>query len=397
MASVRKHPKSKYWFACFTLPDGRQTQRSTRETDRKKALRKAEIFEDSYRRGLNETQARRVISDLYVLIHGESLNSSKTKDFLDGWLERKKVEASPATFTRYQSVINQFSEYLGDKVDRDLAFVTAGDITIFRDSILKRLSPASANLALKILRIAFTQALREGLLQSSPASQVKTVSRHGEESSRRPFTLPELRSLLEVANDEWRGIILFGLYTGQRLKDIASLTWQNIDLQREELKLSTGKTGRRQIIPLAAPLLRYLEEIPVGDDPKTPLFPKAHAGVVKLGDLRTISGQFYSIMVSAGLVKERSRENTGRGRSVHREASELSFHCLRHTATSLMKNAGIGSAIVQDLIGHESAAVSNNYTHIEEASKRKAVRAIPDITMPLKKSKSKKSGQKQRS
>jgi hypothetical protein len=33
----------------------------------------------------------------------------------------------------------------------------------------------------------------------------------------RPFTLPELRSVLDLANDEWRSMILFGLYTGQRL------------------------------------------------------------------------------------------------------------------------------------------------------------------------------------
>jgi hypothetical protein len=31
------------------------------------------------------------------------------------------------------------------------------------------------------------------------------------------------------ANDEWRSMILFGLYTGQRLGDIATLRWNNLD------------------------------------------------------------------------------------------------------------------------------------------------------------------------
>ena len=35
---------------------------------------------------------------------------------------------------------------------------------------------------------------------------------------------------LSVADDEWRSMILFGLYTGARLSDVASLTWENIDL-----------------------------------------------------------------------------------------------------------------------------------------------------------------------
>jgi hypothetical protein len=53
-----------------------------------------------------------------------------------------------------------------------------------------------------------------------------------------------------------------------------------------------------------------------------------------------------------------TEENERDGRSGKRTPGELSFHCLRHTATSLMKNAGVSPAIAQDIIGHESAAVS---------------------------------------
>jgi len=58
----------------------------------------------------------------------------------------------------------------------------------------------------------------------------------------------------------------------------------------------------------------------------------------------------------------------------------LSFHCLRHTATSLLKNAGVSDAIAMDIIGHESKAISANYTHIETNTKRKALNALPDVT-----------------
>ena len=49
-------------------------------------------------------------------------------------------------------------------------------------------------------------------------------------AKRRPFTKPEIRKLLKVADFEWRGIILCGLYTGLRISDIALLTWENLDL-----------------------------------------------------------------------------------------------------------------------------------------------------------------------
>jgi len=95
--------------------------------------------------------------------------------------------------------------------------------------------------------------------------------------------------------------------------------------------------------------------------------------------VRRLSAAFYEILVSAGLADVRSKKNTGKGHSVKRKTSELSFHSLRHTATSLMKNAGASPAVVQDLIGHDSAAISRSYTTIEESMKRKAIELIPPI------------------
>ena len=107
------------------------------------------------------------------------------------------------------------------------------------------------------------------------------------------------------------------------------------------------------------------------------------ASVAKAGKSGTLSRQFYEAMASAGLVapkKHRAAEVNAAGRSGRREISEISFHALRHTATSLLKNAGVSSAVVQDIIGHDSAAISANYTHIDAPAKRAALEKMPDIT-----------------
>ena len=69
----------------------------------------------------------------------------------------------------------------------------------------------------------------------------------------------------------------------------------------------------------------------------------------------------------------RSHNASRNGRDGKRKGNALSFHCLRHTATSLLKNAGVSEAVAMDIIGHDSRAISANYTHIEVAAKRKAV------------------------
>jgi integrase len=139
---------------------------------------------------------------------------------------------------------------------------------------------------------------------------------------------------------------------------------------RDEIRLVTSKTGRQQIIPLAPPLRKHVETLPAGDDPKQPLHPHAFGSVIKSGKVGTLSRQFYELMVSAGLAtaKPYRRAKHEPGRDGRHSTSEISFHALRHTATSLMKNAGISPAIVQDIIGHESAVISAHYTHIDETS-----------------------------
>jgi integrase len=54
---------------------------------------------------------------------------------------------------------------------------------------------------------------------------------------------------------------------------------------------------------------------------------------------------------------------------------DTSFHSLRHTAVSLLKDAGIPDAVV----GHESAAMSQRYMHVGKESLNKAATALPEL------------------
>jgi hypothetical protein len=47
---------------------------------------------------------------------------------------------------------------------------------------------------------------------------------------------------------------------------VATLRWSNIDLVKGEIRLRTRKTDKMMILPIAAPLRRYLEGLPSSDD-----------------------------------------------------------------------------------------------------------------------------------
>jgi hypothetical protein len=48
----------------------------------------------------------------------------------------------------------------------------------------------------------------------------------------------------------------------------------------------------------------------------------------------------------------------------------------------MMKNAGISPAIVQDIIGHDSAELCPLH-HVESSAKKKALDSLPDLLAPV--------------
>jgi len=383
MASLRKKLQSPYWFACFVKPDGTRTQRSTKQKKRADAQAVADEWEKAARKRYSEAQFRRVLSDIHTEIHGTPLESPSFATYGAQWLARKAVEAKPVTHSAYKLVVTEFSSFLGDRASQPLHYVTTGQITAWRDGRAVKTSPATASNNIKILRVLFASAWREGLIPDNPAAKVETLRSNSAE--RRPFTLKEVKAALAVASPEWRGMILAGIYLGQRLKDIALLSWANVNLERSEIHLRTSKTDRSQILPIAAPFLAYLTELEVGDDPNAPIFPEAHRIATENQAVAQLSRQFAALLVTAGLAKKPSKlatkhESTGKGRSAPRDRNGLSFHCLRHTATTWLKMAGVSEAVTRDLIGHDSATMSNHYTHTDEKSKRSAIDLLPDIT-----------------
>ena len=380
MAYLRRLPKSPFWIAGFTLPDGRRTQRSTKMTDRKKALKLALQWEEAANNRITEAQARRVLSDIHEQIHGAQLSTPTVSEYAAQWLGRKEGETKQITLTAYRHAVEAFEKFLGEKAAQPIHYVTPAQIIPWRDASAKKASARTANNKLKIVRTFFQSAWRDGLLTENPAAKVEGLKTA--EGTRRPFTLPELKSLLRVASLEWRGMILAGLYTGQRLKDLGGLTWANIDLERDQIRLTTSKTGRSQILPIAKPLRTYFEELTVSDDPRAPIFPSLYPLAHRTGGASPMSQKFHDVLVSAGIAPARPPKDkgTGKGRSITRERSDISFHSLRHTSTSLLKAAGVSESVTRDIIGHESAEISRHYTHVEDEAKRTAIDKLPDVT-----------------
>ena len=404
MASIHKREESKFWWCSFKLPDSKWTLRSTKiivqgknmaetQVNREKATRICMDYEQATRDAaqgrLAEGQAREIIGRIYEIANSEKLPQSTVKEYLELWLKSKAVTLAESSLAEYRTAVRELLAHLGDKQTKHMDMITLRDLTAFRDAAAGRVSGTTVNKYVKILGGAWLRAMKDGLLRENPFPRIELASE--DRAKRRAFTLDELKRVLAEADAEWRGMILCGFYLGQRIGDIASLTWRSVDFESNTIRFVTQKTKRSMTSPIASPLREYLLGLSASDNPDAPLFPRA----ASLSG-QALSNQFADILAAAKLQKARTHEKNeeGKGRSVERKASRLSFHCLRHTNTSLLHNAGVSAAVAQELVGHDSAEVHRVYAHMEQATLQQAVNKLPDLVTDLPVQKTAKKGAK---
>ncbi|MFL6598316.1 MAG: phage integrase SAM-like domain-containing protein [Chthoniobacterales bacterium] len=218
MASIHRHPNSKFWYCCINIPGHRQLQRTTKQTDRRKAYEFAQKLESAGRgNALTDIQARKILAEIYAIRNArEILPGSSVQEFFKSWTANKIRETAVATGVRYSTAIVSFISSLGKRASLDISAISPRDILNFRDHLVSRLSTSTANHAVKIVRMALKDAQAADLVSTNVGIGVRQAKSSQQRGRRRPFTLPEIARILRAAHAEWRGLILFGVYTGQK-------------------------------------------------------------------------------------------------------------------------------------------------------------------------------------
>ena len=179
--------------------------------------------------------------------------------------------------------------------------------------------------------------------------------------------------MLKVASNDWRLAVLFGIYTGASLSDIANITWDFVDFENGIICFVAGKTKKRTTIPLHAQLKEALLDSAGQDDPNAPIMPSlAGKGT---GGAYGLSKSFASIMEKAMIDPQPIKNGVGKARTKNR----LSFHSLRHSFNSILANKDVSGEIRQKLTGHTSDAMNKKYTHLELETLRQAVDVMPNL------------------
>ena len=261
---------------------------------------------------------------------------------------------SQLTVQRYEKALRDFEAYFENKDDQ-LSWESI-DSDIIRDwmeSMMDNGAMASTvNNCLSAVRSFFRFALSRGLVPKDPAHVVK--------GPKKQKPLPhfvretEMDELLD--DKQWdkdnikdvraRTILLLFYETGIRLAELIGLNDEDIDFIQHQLKV-TGKRNKQRIVPIGEELEQALRAY------------MAKRNVLTGREDRALFVNDKGKRVGRTLVTNIVRDNL----ALVSTMKQRTPHVLRHSFATAMLNNGAGLESVKKLLGHESIATTEIYTH----------------------------------
>jgi integrase/recombinase XerC len=257
------------------------------------------------------------------------------------------------TVDLYRRDLDQWDAYMtaGGR-QLDVASVTESDI---REWLMVRSEqgdqPATMRHKVQALRALYRYLLRHGQVATDPAAHV--------ELAKLAKPLPKYvreKTVDAVLDDEIdtddftqvrdRLVVMLFYETGIRLSELIGLQDTAVDVDKCELKVR-GKRDKDRIVPFGAELSQWINR-----------YRALRAGIMpECGNLLvTLKGKPLYPSLVYHVVHDSLAAAGGTGK--------LSPHVLRHTFATVMLNNGAELNSVKELLGHESLAATQVYTHV---------------------------------
>lgn len=214
MASLHTRPRSPFYYAAFTGPDGRRKLVSTGKIKKDEAWEvalKLQSAAKAARQGtFTETQARKILNECLQISTGETLTVYKCDEWFSEWLKNKGGSTSPSTLVRYRGEGQSFLDSLGKRAKLTLAAIRPEDVRNWRDQRAgKGHSATTCNLALKLIRGAFERALKCGYISVNPCAAIDSL-KDETNATRDVFSPDQVSKLVKSAEGDWQGVVLIG-------------------------------------------------------------------------------------------------------------------------------------------------------------------------------------------
>ncbi len=221
----------------------------------------------------------------------------------------------------------------------------------------EKLTIATVNRELELLRAIFGYARREGWLVRSPFERLRGIISKADERRRdRVLSYDEEKRLLDACDDphrqHLRPILICALDTAMRRGEILKLKWLDVDLTNGVIRLraTTTKTEQPRTVGMTARL---------------------HAELSRLWELgpqdwdASVFGISYTFKRAFASARKAA------------EITDLRFHDLRHTATTrIVETKALHTQEAMKITGHTQESTFARYVNPKDETARRGAEAL---------------------
>ncbi len=278
------------------------------------------------------------------------------KQKIEAYLEHLRYErnASPHTISAYRRDLLQFQAFLKSK---HIRFSQVNNVVIrsfLAELYAKAEKKSTIARKLAAIRSFFQYGIGRKWLEDNPAKVVATPKQEkhvpsflSEEEMASLLDLPPGNKPLEVRD---RAILELLYATGIRVSELVGLNMDDLSFEERLIRVR-GKGKKERLVPFGKIAAKDLE------------FYLQRRGLINKG---CIHEQAIFLNYRGTRISTRSIQ-----RMVHRYLQQTSVkrkispHSLRHSFASHLLSRGADLRAIQELLGHESLATTQKYTHLD--------------------------------
>ncbi len=307
-------------------------------------------------------------------LHGTRDAEATVATYLDSWYAAHAPSLREKTALGYASLIRNRVADIAKYTLNDLKPIHIQNLYTAQ---LKHSAPSTVHHLHAMLKLAFKDAVRLGVLPRNPCDFVKAPPLKSQEYP--TLSVSQVEALIQAAQDERSGLlIVLAISTGMRVEELLGIGWADIDHERRAVNLRNtlhtyaqdrfvlepmkSKTSRRTL-PIQPQVLRMIERQRDLQREDRELVGDAYSDAWPLLFLDPIGRPIrYDKPVRA---MRHLMRRIGAPLFPKPFIEKIRFHDLRHTFATLLIADGVPIRVVSELLGHSSIGITLQiYGHV---------------------------------
>lgn len=296
-----------------------------------------------------------------MIAKGESKNKDarevKFKNFAYEFLDAHKGQVRNLTLKGYMQDLQR--RILPEFGEKNLSEIKPMELKQWQNELKKELSAKRINNLRSVFELVLKAAVSNELIDKNPFNAISKLQ--NEKVAINPLSLDEVALMIKVADKDFANVLKVAFFTGMRTGELIALRWENIDFEKETIRIDKAIRQGQIQPPKTQNSIRTIPMLPYVKDALLALKQGNNSEWVFTGlngsflyDSKSLSKKWTNTLKKAGLA--------------HRV-----FYQTRHTFASIMIGKGEDPLWVSQMMGHSDAVITfKRYAKSVEDNKQRA-------------------------